>query len=64
MAVLSGCSGDLKGLANNRKNISTGPTCGFDSNVLDSPYVLYVDERDCMQKNVSEFNCAAPWVKF
>lgn len=65
MAILAGISGDLKGLANVRKNMTTGSTCGFDSDVLDNPYVLYVDERDCMQKkNVSEFSCAAPWVMY
>ncbi|XP_063695599.1 choline transporter-like 2 isoform X2 [Culicoides brevitarsis] len=59
---LAGSSGSLKGLANNRRNLTDGPTCGFDSNVLDLPYVLYVDERDCARKNRSLSECKEPWI--
>lgn len=40
-----------------------GYTCGIDSNVLDKPKKIFIDQHDCeSDNNVDAFSCTAPWI--
>uniref|UniRef100_A0A336MPG2 Choline transporter-like protein n=1 Tax=Culicoides sonorensis TaxID=179676 RepID=A0A336MPG2_CULSO len=59
VGVLAATSDGFDGVANQQLN---GPTCGFDSNVLENHKSLYVDQRDCRMSNQSGFTCPQPFI--